>query len=206
MKKIFEKKIFKPSLILLVFFHLIFFMTKCRTFSPKVIELFQEGVRVISGEKNDAEVQAKKLKTFYQRSSPESKKGEIYYSEARAKFDSWITEFQSILQFKSTAKESDPVINALKESLKKAAIKSYKFKEYVKNLTAELEKYKVHIVPRLASKPSTKSPESDLTIFSALLAAVFKIRDAYIAAKEEKRNAMIKQLEDLRWKSFEEIK
>lgn len=203
MKKIFEKETFKFVLILFILLFFISFITICRHFPPELWQMFLEAIGIISKEKSEAESLTKLLKSNYSETSPEYQQGAIYYSEARAEFDSWITKFQSILKTKYKIKKSDPIIESLKESLRRAADKSYKFKEYVKNLAPPIVEKPIVKKPKGLSIPSAIATAS--AIYNALDMAIGKILRAHQATKEKKRKEMIEILGRQKWKVFDEI-
>jgi len=142
---------------------------------------------------------AKLLKSYYPEDSTEYQQGEKYYSEAKAEFDSWIEIFKSILQSEYEIKESDPIIESLRESLREAAEKSHRFKKYVKDLIPPIIEE-----PRPLAEPPI-GVDAILKIFDSIYDAILKIWDIYKKENEEKRKNIIKTIEGQKWKNFDEI-
>lgn len=150
---------------------------------PPIPPEFSEAIGVIAKERTRAEHWGSTLKRNYAKDTKEYKKGEALYVEAQAAFDGWIEQIKFDLRAGNDIEKSDQY----KKSLKEAAEKSQIFINYVEVLT-------------------TKGGELIPLVLNALINAGREIYDEYRREKERRREEIIKNLDQLKWKSFDEIK
>ncbi len=136
--------------------------------------------------KSRAEAWAMKIKKDHPENSSQYKQAFIYYTEAKAAVDAWISMLKTELAVSGDLNKSEPYNHVLNE----AAKKSYAFIKYSEDL---------YVVPR-GKLSSLKVILQEFTNIAKI------IWEEYKKVKEEKRERIKTAIEDLRWKSFDEIK
>ncbi len=160
--------------------------------SEKVIQEVKV-IKIIIDEKTEAEGCVKILK-LYPINTEEHKKGRELYIEAQAAFNGWIDQFIFDLRYSKDLKESEEY----KTTLENAAEKSVQFMNYVK----DLDPLRIEIERRGLS---FQAPSGIAEFVIKLLNLGLEIRENYKKSYEEKKGKIIKDLENLKWKNFDEI-
>ena len=145
-------------------------------------------IGTISEKKSLCEGRARQIKNYYSKDAEQYKEANKLYIDAKAAFDGWIEQFKFDLTVNTNITTSD----RYKESLNKASEKGDIFLKYVDSLTSE----KTKSIAAIATVTS---------ILPSLTDAGIKIWENYRKAKEEQRKEIKKDLDNLKWKAFDEI-
>lgn len=149
-----------------------------------------DAVRLIAEERSKAEEWAKVLKSDWEKNTVEYEKGETLYIDAKASFDGWLDQLKLDIVADRT-----PEAGQYEASLKKAVEKSQTFTQYVQTLKYSSEK----------PMPQIRIGIGIDTIVEAIVGAGVKIWEAYRDADAERKQQIINVLNELKWKSFEEL-
>ena len=176
------QKYFSISLLLLV---LIFLFISNFTMGSEMKTWLPEDIGHMTKWKSRAEAWALKIKKDYPINSEQYNQAFAYYIEAKAAVDAWIVSLKTDLILSGNINKSESYNRLLDE----AARKSHNFIQYSE---------KLYTVPR--GKLSTFA-----TILKDFTEIVTTIWEQFKKANEAKREEIRAVLEDLRWKSFDEI-
>ncbi len=176
------KQCFKPvksfSALILV---IIIFAVSCSP-TAKNVEINSEAFAAMERERTKAEEYVKILKQTYPVDSPEYKQGREYYIQAEAEFNGYIEELK--------AKLAVGQVTDLRPKVNEAVKKSEIFVQYVQSPGITQPAVKIEIIT---------------VIVDVLIDAGTKIWDQYQGVEKDQREAILKQLDGMKWKSFDEI-
>lgn len=157
--------------------------------NPPISQPTIEGIGVAAESKSKGEQWAGKAKKDFAVNTGEYQKVNALYIDAKAAFDGWIVQLKIGLTAGGNINDSD----AYKNALQKASEKADAFFKYV---TALYEKdVKIKATPAIIA-----------AILPSLTDAGIKIWQEYTRAEEVRRKEIKKELDNLKWQSFEEIK
>ncbi len=133
-------------------------------------------------ERIKAEENVKILKATWPVDSPEYKQGREYYIQAEAEFNGYIEELK--------AKLTVGQVSDIRPKITEAVKKSDTFIQFVQS-------------PGIA-QPAI-DPEAYTLVVDILINAGKAIWEKYQGVEKDKREAILKQLDNMKWKSFDEI-
>jgi hypothetical protein len=160
----------------------------CVFFQPKhpITNGDSEAIIIIAEKKSLCEQWASKVKKDFGKDTKEYQKTNELYINAKAAFDGWIVR----LQFDLTADTDINNSNSYKKALEEASEKSNAFVRYA---------------TELYQPSTTKSLSFIVGVLPSLSDAGIKVWQEYRKAKEEQRKEIKKDLDNLKWKAFDEI-
>lgn len=152
----------------------------------KNVELNSDVFAEMESQRTKAEEYVIILKQTYPAGSPEYKRGREYYIQAEAEFNGTIEEFKAKL-IAGQVSDFEPMLT-------EAVEKSETFVEYVKS-------------PWLpGGSQHAVDPKVVALIVGVLIETGKAVWEQYRGAEKEKQDALLLQLDSMKWKSFEEIK
>lgn len=144
-----------------------------------------DGIQKIAEARSKCEQWGSIVKKDFSRDSKEHQKTNALYINAKAAFDGWIDR----LKFDLTADADITNSDTYKKALEEASEKSNAFVKYVTEL-----------------HQSTKTKSFIAEVLPSLSDAGIKVWQEYRKAKEEQRKEIKKELDNLKWKEFDELK
>lgn len=145
-----------------------------------------DGIQKIAEARSKCEQWGSKVKKDFGKDTKEYQKTNELYINAKAAFDGWIVR----LQFDLTADADLNNSNGYKKALEEASEKSNAFVRYA---------------TELYQPSTTKSLPFIVGVLPSLSDAGIKVWQEYRKAKEEERKEIKKDLDNLKWKAFDEI-